>query len=201
MSLSTRSYRAVGLSVACLMLLVAVLKVRAYESQPLTQCGQVLEGTYYLIGDLDCTGVPGHGVDLTSRRSRLELRGFTLSNASSAGVQCRQSCAIVGPGTISGSVGDGLRVGRRASVTGVTIVNNGGHGIDAEDDGDRGRAVVENSHIEGNGVGVRGDKRVALIDSVVINNTNAGVVVDCQHGKTKVENSTVTGNGINFTCD
>jgi hypothetical protein len=183
------------------VLLVAALKAWAYESQPLTQCGQVLEGTYYLTGDLDCTGVPGHGVDLTSRRSRLELRGFTLSNASAAGVQCGQSCAIVGPGTISGSGIDGVRVGRKATIVGVTIVDNGARGVDAEDNGDRGRAIVENSHIEGNKVGVRGDKRVALIDSVVINNTDAGVVVDCAHGKTKVENSTVTGNGINFTCD
>jgi hypothetical protein len=182
------------------VLLLVPRESSAYEMKALTECGQVLEGTYYLTGDLDCTGVPGHGVDLTSRRSRVELRGFTLSNASSAGIQCRQSCTIIGPGTITGSASFGVRVGRRAHIIDVTLTNNGNDAVSAEDNGDNGRAIVENCHVEGNGAGVRGDKRVVLIDSAVVNNTGGGVIVNCQHGRKKIENSIVTGNGVDFTC-
>jgi hypothetical protein len=169
-------------------------------SQPLIACGQVVSGHYHLEGDLDCTGVVGHGVDMVGRRARLELRGFTISNASAAGVQCRSGCKIIGPGTITGSGLQGLRAGGRMKVSDVTILDNA-IGIEASNNKNRGRVIIRGSDIEGNGhFGVYAQRRVKLLDSIVTGNER-GVVVDCLDGKYKVKRSTVTGNGSDFDCN
>jgi hypothetical protein len=169
-------------------------------SQPLTECGQTVSGRYHLEADLDCTGVVGHGVNMLGRGARLELRGFTISNASASGVQCGHGCKIFGPGTISGSQLHGVRAGGVAKLFGVTIIGNG-LGIDAANNANRGRAIVRDSLVEGNdGFGVYAQRRVKLIDSIVTGN-GSGVVVDCENGKYKLKRSTVDANGDNFDCN
>jgi len=179
---------------------LSVASISWAGSQPLTSCGQVVSGHYYLEGDLDCTGIVGHGVDFVGRGSRLELRGFTISNASASGVQCRSGCKIIGPGTITGSGLHGLRAGGPAQVRSVTILDNT-NGIAAANNANRGRVIVRGSHIEGNShYGVYAQRRIKLVDSTVTGN-ELGVVVDCLDGKYKVKRSTVTGNGTDFDCN
>lgn len=168
--------------------------------QPLTVCGQQLDGRYFLSQDLDCTGQIGHGVDLLGKNARLELRGFTLSNASASGVQCRHRCKIIGPGVISGNALHGVRAGRVAKISDVSIVSNGGNGVDVQNNAGKGRAILRDAHVEDNGTGVFAERRVKLKDSAIVANQNFGVIVSCATGKTKIKNSTVTGNGTDFDC-
>ena len=89
----------------------------ADDALPITRCGDAASGTVYLAADLDCSDqFPSRGIRLEGR-ARLELRGFSITNAAFFAVQCDGSCEIVGPGTLSNSAGGVDKWGESSSRT------------------------------------------------------------------------------------
>lgn len=196
----TISRRFAALSAFTLLALAPLLATSAAAApQPLTSCGQDVEGdSYYLTGDLDCTGVGGMGVNLF-RRAKLELRGFSIRNAEEYAVQCFRSCQIVGPGTISGNWG-GVRAPYRLAITDVAIVDNEAFGISG------GSLRIEDSEIAGGRYGILGGLKAKLVNSSVTGAAGSGIEFaasfpflkpgTCNRGRVKLVNSTVEGNAV-----
>jgi len=151
-------------------------------------CGQVVMGGGFLAADLDCTGFTGGLLDygaavVLSRRSTLDLRGFTLSGGQFS-VICAEPCGgtsnalcavpsckiLGGGGTIAGAVNSGI-VSDRISVEDVTVRDHGDRGIDTY-----GSVRLRNSLVTANKIGVVTNRYVALIDSTVTGNTQSDIV-------------------------
>lgn len=127
--------------------------------QYVTTCGQSVQGTGRLSGDLDCTGYAGDAIQLLGT---LHLDGHTVrGHPGHDVVRCGTGrCRIKGSGVIVGGAngvradgnvtvkgngiqfpsdaviitqngGDGVRAGKTATVSGATIYTNGGDGIRA----------------------------------------------------------------------
>ncbi|MFN2427864.1 MAG: right-handed parallel beta-helix repeat-containing protein [Candidatus Binatia bacterium] len=171
----------------------------AGEPIPLTACGQeVAGGTYYLTGDLDCTGQPGHGIFMRGK-GRLELRGFALSNAQLDGVECYR-CDVVGPGAILNAVGIGIRPARKGRITNVTVTGSGSVGVDG------GRLRITDSRIEDNKWGIIAGGNARLTNTIVTGNERSGVEGPylssdgCARGRIFLKSSEVSGNGTSPDC-
>jgi hypothetical protein len=116
---------------------LAFLSRSALATVDVTDCGQVVPAgeTGVLQADLDCAATNVIAGVLLRDGATLDLNGHTLSGGKSpliVGVasDAARSCAIVGPGVISGS-SEGVACGRaRMSITDVTLEDNG-YAIDA----------------------------------------------------------------------
>lgn len=168
---------------------VIAARVYAATPVPVTVCGQAVNGSGVLVGDLDCSGYAGDAVNLTGR---LLLAGFTLTgNPAHDVVRCAaRSCTVIGPGTVTGGL-DGIRSDRGAQVkAGAVVSGNAGDGVRT----DLGARVVD-STISGNGGdGVRAMTRALVVRSTVNANIGDGVRTD---RTATVRASTVSGNGGN----
>jgi hypothetical protein len=200
-----------------LVALTAVLAFLPFESVPaalagpavpLTNCGQTVTGAVYLTADLDCTGQSGHGVFFDGVRGRLELRGFTLSNAEMDGVECSGRCDIVGPGAIVGSGGQGVRaMPRRTTIDDVTISGSRYDGVASQN------LVLRNSRvIDNGGSGIVFGVRALLLQSEVSGNQWDGIEGPFYGGyagredrcfgtkEARLLDSAVTGNRLSAEC-
>jgi hypothetical protein len=206
--------------VASVLLLASLLPstASAVDFQPLDQCAQDLEGSYYLTADLDCSG--GEGVGFASARAQLELRGFSIRNSSYAAVLCTKSCSVTGPGVLEDS-GVGIRASGKVVVEDVTIRGMEWVGIETLNHRDSTRVEVRGSEIEGGILGIRAQSRVTLEDSTVTGASDSGIMVGgavkwrtgagllerglhCGRGRVELLNSSVVGNSIApnpLSCD
>lgn len=169
--------------------LLVVFETHAAAPVSVTTCGQVVNGTGVLVGDLDCSGHGGDAVNLTGR---LLLAGFTLTgNPAHDVVRCPAGmCALIGPGTVTGGL-DGVRSDRGAQVKGGAIVTgNAGDGVRT----DLGARVVDSTVSGNGGDGIRATGRASVVRSTVSGNAGGGVRSD---RTAVVKASTVTGNGGN----
>ena len=175
--------------------LVAAVAVPAAADVEVTTCSaSVPMGTTgYLSADLDCSGAPGVGVSL-GKGSAFDLRGHSLIGNPSAtnadGVACEGSCTILGPGTIRDFSGRGVAGPAQVTVTGATIQNVAGNGIDS------GSATATGVIITGVSTAIRAymeddyfGSTVRVTDSTLDNNA-AGVSA---YGA-RVINSSISGN-------
>jgi hypothetical protein len=174
---------------------VVVLLGSAFASYagplPLSDCPtEELTGSrYYLTEDLDCGG--GSGLQF-KRGGKLELRGFSIRNAS-RGVFCHR-CRIVGPGTISDCF-DGVE-GYQIKLFDVTVSNSEGTAAKAQL-----KLFMENSRIENSGTGALAPKKIRLRDSQITGNRLDGIEgfgssteYGCPGAKVRLINSSVIGN-------
>jgi len=169
----------------------------ASAPQPLTSCGEDVEGDVYLTGDLDCTGIGGIGVNLL-KRAKLELRGFSIRNSEDFAVQCFKSCEIVGPGTISGSWG-GVWAPYRLTITDVALVDNEVLGVAS------GNLRMKDCEVVGGRYGIRGGLKAKIVNSSVTGAAGSGIEIAasvpfigpdaCTRGRVTLVNSIVEGNG------
>jgi len=151
-------------------------------------CSQVVSGYGFLAADLDCTGFTGgllgYGAAvILSRRSTLDLRGFTLRGGEFS-VICAEPCGgtstalctvpsckiLGGGGTIAGAVNSGI-IGDRITLEDVTVRDHGDRGIDANR-----VARLTNSLVTANKIGILTNRYVLLIDSTVTGNTQADIL-------------------------
>jgi hypothetical protein len=191
----------VSASIATALLLVPAMTWAGLVE--VNTCGQEFRGRGFLTADLDCTGFADHAVII--ERGRLELRGFTLTGGNAYGVRCIGSCKIVGPGTITRSGLDGVRVQRRVTILNVNITNNDSDGVDARNNRGNAGAVVKESVITGNGSsGVQADRRAKLFATTISANGQHGVEIGkfrCDRPtRLLVRDSTIVGNGVDVTC-
>jgi len=201
--------RPTTISLACLMVIGSAVS-EAAEVITITACGQtVAEGAVaQLTQDMDCSAFSADSAVVLKHRARLQLAGHVLTGNPTvdAVVGCSNSCAVDGPGTVTGgawgvravqgnaNVTDITITGafysavrsdfRGAKITGATIVGNGG-AVNVE-----GRARITDSAISNNAYGVGGSK-LRIIDSTISNNTGDGVWGDVSKvfGSTIMDNS------------
>lgn len=208
-----------GLFTILAVLLSAGLAMAGTE---VTSCGQVVSGSAFLSGDLDCSSSGTDGVVLAG--GSLDLRGFTItadSSFGSCGVLCTRSCKVVSTppgGTITGAgfgicddafdadlarsvrlndllVTGNIAFGVFTQEAGVRIANStvSNNGIAVEaQSSTRGRVRVVTSTITSNGRGVVANHGALIRDSVISGNTNDGASVST---KLTVKNSQIIGNG------
>ena len=165
-------------------------------------CGQVVSGYGFLAADLDCTGFTGgffgYGAAVVlSRRSTLDLRGFTLRGGEFS-VICAEPCGgasnalcavpfckiLGGGGTIAGAVNSGI-ASDRIALEDVTVRDHGDRGIDGYD----GSVRLTNSLVTGNKIGIVTNRYVLLLDSTVTGNNQFNVLAT--HGSRLRGSSTV----------
>lgn len=110
--------------ILAVLLFGALAPVRARATE-VTACGQVVDGSGVLSGDLDCSSSPDPAVVL-QRMGSLDLGGFQLKSGGIA-VSCEGNCRIMGPGTIRAAFEgvDGLGERCTVRVSNVTIVGQG----------------------------------------------------------------------------
>jgi len=167
-----------------------------------TSCGQIVEASGYLSADLDCTGFTQQPFAvLVEPGGSLDLGGFTIRGAQSA-VLCgsvekdelgqtllklRGRCTITN-GTITGAaVGIGAERLRAAN---LDVVDNTEGGIV---ESNRGRFVIADSTISGNGYCGVLVNNVKVVRSDVHGNAAGGICTDL---RMRVIDSSVVGNGI-----
>jgi hypothetical protein len=134
------------------LLLLTTSSIAASPPEEVTICGQHVEKRGYLAADLDCGNVtePDYAIWL-DLGAVLELRGFTLTGASYAGVLCWAGCKILGGGgTITGAGFAGVQADKRLQMSDLTLSDNVAHG--AFTSGIAGGAIdVRNGIVTGNG--------------------------------------------------
>jgi hypothetical protein len=191
------------IQIAILLVLLGVpVSSLADAPQPLSECGQTLEGNHYLTQDLDCSGVDGHGVFLVTHGARLELRGFSIQNVEPGfgAVLCSGTCRVIGPGALSSVVWVGGIKSSTARISNVTITGSPHAAVIAENVPGSARVIIRDSVINGNFRGIRADRRVRLLDTVVSDNSTYGISVRCNRGSYKLKGSAVESNSPDFTC-
>jgi hypothetical protein len=158
---------------------------------------------YVLEADLDCSAAEPNVIQLYGA-DRIELRGHTLTGAY---VQSSGNAKIVGPGTITGSPGDGVRhTAGLLTVRDATISGNAGNGLVAL----VGKVKVFDSTIENNGRdGVAALVQARVQRSTVSGNGRFGVSTNTNpadacavyaKGAIGLRDSEVTGNGVDAEC-
>ncbi len=162
--------------------------------------------TYFLAGDLDCSGM-GSFVQLTSS-DRLELRGYTLTGMH---VTASGNTKILGPGTIAGAPNDCIRHSAgQLRVEDVTITGCTRYGIVSL----AGKMKVTDSTITGNGIDGLAAYRAILLDGVTVTGNGRygvstrpdGVVpggapcTETAKATIKGRSATLTGNGTGGDC-
>ncbi len=161
-------------------------------------CGQTFRGTGILMNNLDCSGFGGSGV--TIERGRLDLNGFSITNASQYGVVCLTTCQVTGPGTISGHGLDGVRTQGWIGLRDLIISNNILNGVNARNTSRSSRVTIADSRVTNNGFnGIEADASVVLRRTVVRENGEQGVDVGLQNcdstGRVLLFRSNVLANG------
>jgi len=152
----------------------------------LTACGQDVDSADgILLNDLDCPASEAFGLVATT--GRIFLDGHTITGAT-VGIAC-SACTIVGPGTITGAVEDGIRsnlTGAKVTIEGVTVTDNGDRGVTAT------RVRVRDSVVTNNGgEGLKG-RSVHARGSTVMGNGDNGV----DSRKAKISDSLISGNDV-----
>lgn len=204
------------------MLSAALLAPAAHAASlpdvAITTCGQVVPNKTlaYLTGDLDCTGFTGGPPDAAEflvggavylgRKSRLDLRGFTITGGEHGvlcdarichnGKQCTKGPCEVFNGTLISSAfnANGI-LGERPVVHDLTI-SGFYFGVVSLSELQLTHATVSHS----GGAGVVG-KKLTLVDATVTNNAFIGVDGWTDHGHgVRLDDSTVTGNGTSPLC-
>jgi hypothetical protein len=164
-------------------------------------CGQSFRGTGVLMNNLDCSGFGGSGV--TIERGRLDLNGFSITNAGQYGLLCLTTCQVKGPGTISGHGLDGVHSQGWIGLRDLIISNNVLDGVYARNVSRSGRVTISDSRVTNNGFnGIEADSSAVLRRTVVRDNGEQGVDVgmqDCEStGRVLLFRSNVLANGA--TC-
>src|SRR5262245_58038876 len=144
-------------------------------SIPVTTCGQVVDGTGYLVGDLDCSAWSGPAVTLL-KRGKLLLGGFNIL-ADGDGVACSGSCTVRGPGRIDAvaypTVTDPLDYGIQAighlRAFDVSL-KRWAYGLLSI-----GQVRAQGCTVEDGGFGVLGTQSVRVFDSHINNQNTSGV--------------------------
>ena len=180
-----------------LMVLISAVTFVAVDAHavpvPVTTCGQVVTArSAELVQDLDCSAFAGNAI-VMDNGGRLALNGFTLladAGGVGNGVVCTRRCKVSGPGTISGGGVAAFLYGTFGSIT------VDGVSIDGAEVGVWGqRAIVRNSTLTGNDVGVVGYTppfgSALLRNSTVTGSGSRGVL----GVRIRIIDSQVTGNG------
>lgn len=194
-----------------LLTLVPALSARA--DTEITTCGQEIQsGAAYLSADLDCTGSPvSYGIRFYGN-GVVDLRGFTIRNASNA-IVCDGNCYVR-----NGSMIDNLSNvgGKRVKLANVTIgrdVRGSNYGVI----GEKG-ANLKNVTIDIGGDGVVGNRGTIKLDTVTITTAENAVRTDgtivavrstisgvsragLMGTRVKLIDSSVTGSGTDPDCN
>jgi hypothetical protein len=176
---------------------LAALPEVAAAATSVFYCGQTFRGRGELVTNLDCTGFGGSAV--TIERGRLNLNGFSITNAGQYGVHCLNSCQIVGPGLIQAHGLDGVRTEGWVGVRNVMISGNTLDGVNARNFSSASRVVASDAVITNNGFnGIESDSAAMLRRTTVTGNLEHGVdvgIFDCSTaGRLLLFRSTVTAN-------
>lgn len=151
-----------------------------------TTCGQVVKGSAFLSGDLDCSSFAGDAVVING--GTLDLRGFTVTGNSAplaCGVRCTRSCKV-----ISDPVG--------GAITGAT--NDAGI-CDDDEDADIARSIrVIGVALTGNSSGVSTDEAaLVVVDSTITNHSGVGAeATSFTRGRLRIVNSIIANSGRGF---
>lgn len=154
-------------------------------------CGQHTSGPAVLNADLDCTGFDG--TNLTMDGGTLTMNGHTITGGF-IGVQCDRSCAIVGPGTITGATFGGIQaIASGIKATQVDLIDNGQFGAQVW-----GTASISGpATISGNGsTAIRVGNKAKLKDLTITGNLTGVAVGTGTQGSAALLRCTVTGNGF-----
>jgi hypothetical protein len=187
---------------SCLLAALAALVVIPIHASAattvVTYCGQIFRGRGVLSGDLDCAGFGGSAVII--ERGRLDLNGFTISNAGQSGIHCLTTCQIVGPGTITANGLDGIRTEGWVRLRDARVTNNTLDGINARNFSTASRVVASDSLISGNGFnGIESDSSVIVRRSTITASAENGIDVGAEAcdttGRLVLFRSTVSNSG------
>jgi hypothetical protein len=158
------------------------------------------DGNCQVIGPGMVTGSTGIGI--IAFGVPFKMTQVDVTNHPIMGVECFKACKLLGPGTISGN-GTGVRAGTMARLRSVSVSGNN-TGIDAVNDGLRGRALIHESTISGNRIGVTADVLVKSLNSTITGNAQYGISVgneSCtRKGLATLKAGTATGNGTDPDC-
>lgn len=175
-------------------------------AQAVTSCGQQVGGGAFLAGDLDCSAATGPAITLTG--GTLDLRGFTLTGGSGAGVQCLSACRVVSDppgGTITGSAGPAVSAylggtdSAKVSVEDILLLANQTPGSGAAVDG--GPVRLRRVTIDGSGASgvlARYPPRMRLDEVTISGSGTWGVILGSAAGSAvkrslRATNVTITG--------
>lgn len=153
--------RVVSLAPVTLGVLAVVLsapRTSVAQGTPVTTCGQVVTGSAYLTGDLDCSAVAGDAVIING--GNLDLAGFTLTagGVGDDAIGCPGPCKVF------------------SSLPGATIIDDSTAIIDSEASGSP--ITLENVTIDGNGTAqfaIEAFGSRVTLTNVVIQNLEVGV--------------------------
>jgi parallel beta-helix repeat protein len=153
-------------------------------------------GSYRLTGNLN---VPAgiDGIDVTADNVTIDLNGFTIIGAGGAGgngISSSNNQVTVHNGSVIGMGGNGIALGKNATVADVQAIGNGGIGI-AVGDG----SIVRHNTASGNtgvGISVTGSGG-SVIENTMMNNTSYGLKV--KDTTTGIAFNVLTGNSGNST--
>ena len=132
----------------------------------------------------------------------LKLTQVDVTNHAQMGIECWESCGILGPATISGN-GTGIRSGGTTRLRSVTLTGNQ-TGILAANNGARARALLFDSTVSANEVGVVADLLVKSTNTAVTGNSRIGIsagAAGCpRRAHASLKGGTATGNGTDPGC-
>lgn len=187
--------------VAVALVIVAVVPVFA-GTIPVTTCGQLIKGNAELVGDLDCSGVGGPGIQFES--GSLALNGHTLRTPSTnVAVDCIGNCKVVGPGTITGT-GSGVNARRALKMTDVVLTVDGSAvGLDSTQG--KGRGIIRNCTISDSTTGISVKVPLRMFDTVVTGTQYSGLEISLAPGEDRcssvlLKRSSITGSGTDPSC-
>jgi hypothetical protein len=170
-----------SISPAVTGLSVLLVPLVATAQVPVVTCGQVVESSGELVGDLDCPS--SQNAVVIANGGSLALNGFTVSGSTmpvlygSATIRCRGKCKVFGPGTVM-APNVGICADDSAATNGCTAagpVYVYGH------------AYARGITISGSGThGVYANK--VRLDDVTIGNVGAGVAAS----RAKIRNATIS---------
>jgi hypothetical protein len=165
----------------------------APPSVPITACGQILEGSGFLTGDLDCSGFSdGRAAIVVKKNGHVDLGGFTVTlpiGLDRVGLYCVDKCSV-GNGVFA-TAGRGYAAIQ--SLNRVKVADVAMH--DAPSNGILGRVgtltnVTVASHLDA--TCVDGFERLRVVGLSCIDG-HSGVRVT---KSLKMENSMIVGNGV-----
>ena len=200
---------------ACSVVLVLFLVPSAFAATEITTCGQVVVtgSSAFLSTDLDCTGSTADSAIKFEGSGVLDLRGFTVRNATTA-VTCEGNCNVR-----NGSLIDNLTnvAGKRVKLKDVVIGRDQGginHGVictkgaslknvtidgawDSAVIGNRGTIRLDTVSIAHGRHGVRTQGTIVAVDTTVTDIVRAGLKAT----RVKLVRSSVTGSGTDPDCN
>lgn len=173
-----------------------VVAGQASAQTVVSTCGQEVESFGILNDDLDCTGFPGHAVEIHG--GKLNMNGHTITGGV-VGVYCDANCKISGPGTITGSTGTGVLAFQcPLRLTQVDVTNHVAPGVECF----KGCTLNGPMTVSGNQVGIRAGHSVKVRGVTLSGN---GMGIDASNNESRghalVYDSSVTGNTVGISAD